>query len=429
MISEVVMPQMGADMTEGTILRWLKHDGDPVERGEIIAEIETDKANVEIEAFDSGVFRTTLAAEGDVIPVGGIIAIIAAPEDDISQYTSAAPGGPAAAARAVVGAQPAAPAATTPPAVGAQPAAPASTTRTDRSSDLSRLPATANGATRLRVSPVARNLADERDVDLRQVRGSGPDGRIIRRDVEAAIASAPAAKPPSPPTTNDQRPTTPSRMRQAIARRMSQSKREAPHYYLLLDIDMTDAVELRRQLNETLPEGARVSINDLIVRACALALQRHPEFNTTIAGDEITRHDAQHVCIAIAMDEGLIAPAILDAGAKTLVQIASEARDLAERAKRGNLKPREITDGTFCVTNLGAYGVETLIGIIQPPQTAILGVGTVTPLPSVRDNAIAIRQLMKVALSADHRVTDGAQGAQFLAEIKRLLEHPLLLVL
>ena len=429
MISEVVMPQMGADMTEGTILRWLKHDGDPVERGEIIAEIETDKANVEIEAFESGVFRKTLAAEGDVIPVGGIIAIIADAKDDISKYT-AAPAN-AGAAPATVGAQPAAPAAAT---VRPSELAPATAidTRKDRSSDLSALGERSTSpasTTRLRVSPVARNLADERNVDLRQVRGTGPDGRIIRRDVEAAIASAPAAKPPSPPTTNDQRPTTPSRMRQAIARRMSQSKREAPHYYLLLDIDMTDAVELRRQLNETLPDGARVSINDLIVRACALALQRHPEFNTTIAGDEITRHDAQHVCIAIAMDEGLIAPAILDAGAKTLVQIAADARDLAERAKRGNLKPREITDGTFCVTNLGAYGVETLIGIIQPPQTAILGVGTVTPRPSVRDNAIAIRQLMKVALSADHRVTDGAQGAQFLAEIKRLLEHPLLLVL
>ncbi len=289
--------------------------------------------------------------------------------------------------------------------------------------------ASANGAERLRVSPVARSLADQHNVDLSQIRGSGPDGRIIRRDVEAAIA-APTAQPPSPLTTAAaQRPTTSSKMRQAIARRMSQSKREAPHYYLLLDIDMTDAVELRRQLNETLPDGARVSINDLIVRACALALQRHPEFNTTIAGDVVTPHDEQHVCIAIAMDEGLIAPAILDAGAKTLVQIATETRDLAERAKRGNLKPREITDGTFCVTNLGAYGVETLIGIIQPPQTAILGVGTVTPRPAVRDGAIAVRQLMKVALSADHRVTDGAQGAQFLAEIARLLEHPLLLVL
>jgi pyruvate dehydrogenase E2 component (dihydrolipoamide acetyltransferase) len=192
---------------------------------------------------------------------------------------------------------------------------------------------------------------------------------------------------------------------------------------------MTDAVELRRQLNETLPAGEHVSINDLIVRAGALALQQHPEFNATIANDQITRHDAQHVCIAIALDDGLIAPAILDAGAKTLVQIGAAARDLATRAKTGALRPREITDGTFTITNLGAYGVETLIGIIQPPQTAILGVGTVIPQPAVRDNTIVIRQLMKVALSADHRVTDGAQGARFLTEIKRLLEHPLLEIL
>jgi pyruvate dehydrogenase E2 component (dihydrolipoamide acetyltransferase) len=427
MISEVLMPQMGADMTEGTILRWLKHEGDPVERGEIIAEIETDKANVEIEAFEGGVFRKVLASEGDIIPIGGVIAIIAAREDDISHYAAAAPAS-AGAASAAVGAQPAAP--NTPPAVRAQPAPPVAVTI--RPSEPMPVAVSANGAVRLRVSPVARSLADQHNVDLSQIRGSGPDGRIIRRDVEAAITAAPGSPPPTaqpPPTTDDRRPTTPSKMRQAIARRMSQSKREAPHYYLLLDIDMTDAVELRRQLNETLPDGARVSINDLIVRACALALQRHPEFNTTIAGDEVTPHDAQHVCIAIAMDEGLIAPAILDAGAKTLVQIATEARDLAERAKRGNLKPREVTDGTFCVTNLGGYGVEALIGIIQPPQTAILGVGTVTARPAVRDGAIAIRQLMKVALSADHRVTDGAQGAQFLAEIARLLEHPLLLVL
>jgi pyruvate dehydrogenase E2 component (dihydrolipoamide acetyltransferase) len=433
MISEVVMPQMGADMVEGTIVKWLKHGGDAVERGEIIAEIETDKANVEIEAFDGGVFRATLASEGDVVPVGNIIAIIAAPEDDISKYTASAP----ASASPPVGAQSAAPATgsaapTTklaptntavppaPPAEAAQPLPSAPTARTDRSSDLSQPPA---APTRLRVSPVARNLAEQQNVDLGTIHGTGPDGRIIRRDVEGAISAGPSA----PPTTAQ--PTIQSKMRQAIARRMSQSKREAPHYYLLLDVDMTDAMEFRRQFNETLAAGAHVSINDLIVRACALALQRHPEFNTTLVADQITHHDAQHVCIAIALDDGLIAPAILDAGTKALAQIAADARDLAERAKIGALRPREITDGTFTITNLGAYGVETLIGIIQPPQTAILGVGTVTPQPSVRDGAIAIRQLMKVALSADHRVTDGAQGAQFLSEIKRILEHPLLLVL
>jgi len=410
MISEVVMPQMGADMVEGTILKWLKHEGDPVERGEIIAEIETDKANVEIEAFEGGIFRTALAAEGDTIPVGQIIAIIAAKDDDISSYTS----GAAAATTHVaspVGAQPVAPAPVSAPPSVPTAAAPTTSTRADRSPDLSpaaALPSPpATNVTRIRVSPVARNLAEQHNIDLRTIRGTGPDSRIIRRDIEAAIAGAqaspaPAAQPQPPPTTGDRRPMTQSKMRQAIARRMSQSKREAPHYYLLLDIDMTDAIELRRQLNATLPDDAHVSINDLIVRASALALQRHPEFNATITNDQITRHDAQHVCIAIALDDGLIAPAILDADAKTLVQIAADARDLASRAKTGALRPREITDGTFTITNLGAYGVETLIGIIQPPQTAILGVGT---------------------------VADGAQGAQFLTEIKRLLEHPLLLVL
>ena len=465
MISEVVMPQMGADMVEGTIVRWLKHEGDAVERGEIIAEIETDKANVEIEAFEGGVFRATLAGEGDVIPVGEIIAIIAAAEDDISKYTIAPPAAPATASALLpVGAQPAAPAPAsaqpvgpeftptqpTPPAPAhaaapaSAPAAPASapTQPAARASAPATSPVAPARATpppapprsnlqpptsRIRVSPLARNLAEQHNVDLRTIRGSGPDGRIIRRDIEAAIAG-PAAQP-QPPTTGDRRPTTASKIRQAIARRMSQSKREAPHYYLLLDIDMTDAVEFRRQFNDTLAESARVSINDLIVRACALALQRHPEFNTTFVAGEITHHDAQHVCIAIALEDGLIAPAILDAASKTLAQIGAEARDLAERAKTGALRPREITDGTFTLTNLGAYGVETLIGIIQPPQTAILGVGTVTPQPAARDGAIVIRQLMKVALSADHRVTDGAQGAQFLTEIKRLLEHPLLLVL
>jgi pyruvate dehydrogenase E2 component (dihydrolipoamide acetyltransferase) len=450
MISEVVMPQMGADMVEGTIVKWLKHDGDGVTRGEIIAEIETDKANVEIEAFESGTFRTAIASEGDVIPVGQTIAIIAAPEDDISTYTKGAP--PPAAPTTAPSAAPASEPAAAPPTPAPAPA-PAATPREDRSEDLSsptpaaappptpastpppaasRSTQVAQPATRIRISPVARTLAEAHNIDPRTIHGTGPDGRIIRRDIEVAIAGAPAATKPSAPTAHGQQPTgttQPSKMRQAIARRMSQSKREAPHYYLLVDIDMTDALEFRRQFNDTLAENARASINDLIVRACALALQRHPEFNATMAADQITPHDAQHVCIAIALEDGLIAPAILDAGTKTLAQIASESRDLAERAKTGALRPREITDGTFTITNLGAYGVETLIGIIQPPQTAILGVGTVTPQSSVREGAIVVRHLMKVALSADHRVTDGAQGAQFLTEIKRLLEHPLLLVL
>lgn len=222
---------------------------------------------------------------------------------------------------------------------------------------------------------------------------------------------------------------TQSKMRQAIARRMSQSKREAPHYYLLADVDMTDAVAFRSQLNDTLASNARVSINDLIVRAAALALQSYPDMNVTFAGEQMLRHDAQNICIAIALDEGLIAPAIVDAGRKSLVEIAAASADLVERAKNGRMRPEELNEGTFTVTNLGAYGIETLIGIIQPPQTAILGVGSAIDAPVVRDGAVAIRKTMMVALSADHRVTDGAYGARFLAELKRILEHPLLLIL
>jgi pyruvate dehydrogenase E2 component (dihydrolipoamide acetyltransferase) len=423
MISEVVMPQMGADMTEGTIVRWLKAEGDPVERGEIIAEIETDKANVEIEAFESGIFRKIIRHEGDVVPIEGVIAIIAAADDDISQYetgeAAAAPAAATVSAPASVSTTAVAP----PPAAQAPVAAPS---------------AAGNG--RMRVSPVARRIADERGIDLRQVHGTGPDGRIVKRDLEQFAAVRPPAAAPAPPrpapAPAKAAPAAPgatltfSKMRQAIARRMSASKREAPHYYLLVDIDMTAALAFRKDANASLPDdAARISINDMIVRACALALQRHPAFNVSAEGDVFTQQPVQNVCIAIALDDGLIAPAVLDTGSKTLAQIAVATRDLVSRAKGGTLKPDEITAGTFSITNLGAYGIETLIGIIQPPQTAILGVGSVAQQPVARDGQVVVRDVMKVALSADHRVTDGALGAQFLGEIKRLLEQPLLLVL
>ncbi len=412
MISEVVMPQMGADMTEGTIVRWLKNEGDAVERGEIIAEIETDKANVEIEAFESGVFRKTIASEGDTVEVGQVIAVIASPEEDLSQYEpGAAPAKASAAAEAPE--RRAAP-------IAAKPAP--------------RVEAAADG--RVRASPVARKLAQERDVDLRAVPGSGPDGRIVRRDVEAAISRL-ASRPPAAPGAQPATPAAPaategvamSRMRQTIARRMTQSKREAPHYYLTVDIDMTEAERLRRQIRETYGDQLRVSVNDLIVKATALALERHPMFNTWLVEGEVRQHEAINVCIAIALDDGLIAPAILDCGEKTLAEIARDSRSLAERARSGALRPEEYSGGTFTVSNLGMYDIESLIAIIQPPQTAILGVGSIQAKPVARDGAVVIAQVMKVALSADHRVTDGAQGAAFLNEIRRLLENPAALLI
>jgi pyruvate dehydrogenase E2 component (dihydrolipoamide acetyltransferase) len=453
MISEVVMPQMGADMTEGTVVRWLKHEGDRVERGEIIAEIETDKANVEVEAFESGVFRAAIAQEGDTVPVGEVIAIIAAPEDDISKYINGAGAATKKEGRgapSAVAANGGADTQATPYAARAP--APARPVREPQPEALQTPVTAGEPAARLRVSPVARRIADELGVDVRQVRGSGPGGRIVKRDIEAAarrgaLAPAAPAREPAGPQQREQgaiarpgvspRPAVeaadqvvvPSRMRQAIARRMSQSKREAPHYYLLLDIDMTDALAFREQVNASVDEARRVSINDLIVRACALALQRHPEFNATIEGDQVTQRAEAHICIGIALDDGLIAPAIVGSGRMSLLEIAAASKDLIARAKGGALRQEELTAGTFTISNLGAYGVETLVAIIQPPQTAILGVGAVKPQPAVRDGQVTARQIMKVALSADHRVTDGAQGARFLAEVERLLEQPVSLIL
>jgi pyruvate dehydrogenase E2 component (dihydrolipoamide acetyltransferase) len=220
-----------------------------------------------------------------------------------------------------------------------------------------------------------------------------------------------------------------SRMRQAIARRMAKSKREAPHYYVTVDVDMTEAQRVRAQLNATLGEGAHVSVNDLLVKASAKALQRYPTFNTWFVDEQVQQQEAQNVCIGIALDEGLIAPAILDCGGKSLVEIAQASRSLAERARSGSLKPEELSAGTFTVSNLGMHGIDELIAIIQPPQTAILGVGRVRPQPVARDGSVLVAEVMTLALSGDHRVTDGAQGAQFVGEIRRLLESPVSLLL
>jgi pyruvate dehydrogenase E2 component (dihydrolipoamide acetyltransferase) len=411
MAYEVLMPQMGADMKEGTLIRWLKNEGEEVKRGEAIAEIETDKANIEIEAFESGIFRKTLAKPGDVVAVGQIIGVIGAATEDISKYEAARAPEPAMAGAAT---RPAAATAAAPPKQ-----------------------APPGGDGHIRASPVARRMAEEKGIDLNRVSGTGPDGRITREDVEAFVRGQPAApeRPseapphPAPPPSGRASPAegpvvSMSRMRQAIARRMAKSKREAPHYYVTVDVDMTEAQRLRSQLNAGLGEGAHVSVNDLLVKASAKALQRYPMFNTWIVDEQVQQQEAQNVCIAIALEEGLIAPAILDCGRKTVVEIAQASRSLAERARSGSLKPDEFSAGTFTVSNLGMYGIDELIAIIQPPQTAILGVGRIKPQPVARDGNVTVADVMTLALSGDHRVTDGALGAQFLGEIKRLLEAP-----
>lgn len=456
MAIEVAMPQMGADMTEGTLVRWVKQLGEEVRRGDVLAEIETDKATVELEAFESGTLLKQAVGEGEVVPVGQVIALLGAPDEQVGDVERLPPA--STPARRVVEHEASTP--TTPAAAEPQPepatalrsaeTGPEPTPPTPRTTAPETVGAGASarqgheGNGRMRISPVARRIAVESGLDVRGLHGSGPDGRILRRDVEAALHPAgetgaaesakPASSPPEPPPERrEPGGAAPvgglSRLRQAIARRMTQSKQTQPHYYLTLDVDMTDAMQFREQLNASASEARRVSVNDLLVKACALALERHPKFNAEFAESGLKMHERINIDIGIALDEGLIAPAILDCGSKSLGRIAQETKDLVARAKGGGLTAAEYGEGTFTITNLGAYGVETLIGIINPPQAAILGVGSVMDQAVVRDGQVVVRKMMKIALSADHRVTDGAEGARFIKEIQGLLEKPVALAL
>ncbi len=409
MVFEVTMPQMGADMTEGTLVRWLKSAGDTVVRGDILAEIETDKATVELEVFEAGAIRQLVAGEGETVPVGEVIALLGEAGESIPEV--------------VRGTLPEKPNRRTIDGPGPVPAVKA----------LDGLP-----ATRVRVSPVARRIAGDAGLDLAAVAGSGPGGRILRRDVEAAIAardSAPAGAPtieppasPAPPAPAGPTRIEPlSRMRTAIARNMTEAKQQQPHYYLTVEVDMTEAMAFRAHINLILGEAQRVSVNDLLVKACATALARHPRFNASLTDEGVQYYPRIDINIGVALDEGLLAPALLDVADKPLARIAEESKVLIERARSGRLRAEEHSRGTFTITNLGAYGTGTLIGIINAGQSAILGAGSVAERPAVVDGALAVRQLMTLALSADHRVTDGAEGARFLAEIQTTLESPALL--
>ena len=411
------MPQMGYDMTEGTIVRWTKNEGDEVKRGEIIAEIETDKATVEMEADATGVLRKILVREGVMVPVGQAIAYIGGADESI-------PDAPA----------PAAPPKETPP-TSAQAGPLESKDET----------AVAEGGV-ARVSPVARRIADEQGIDIRQVSGTGPGSRITRDDVlnyakQGAATGPPPAPAPDAPATGapaePARATAPgatggrielTRMGQAIARRTKQSKQEVPHFYVTVSIDMTRALEARKDLNFSLGEEAHVSVNDMIIKACALALEQYPAFNSIYKEDYLEVAPHVNIGIAIGLPEGLIVPAVLECERKSLVQIARETKDLGQRVRAGRLRQEEATAGTFSISNLGMYHVDSFAAIIVAPQSSVLATGATRPMPVVRDDAIVVRQMMEATLSADHRMTNGTDAARFINEVKRLLESPLLLV-
>jgi len=403
---EVIMPKMGDAMTEGKVLRWMKQPGDAVKKGEPIAEIETDKVNVDIEAEWDGVLAQVLVGAGGVADVGAPIAVIARPGES---PVRPAPGAPAAAPAGAVTAHPA------PRTAPAAPVQAPSTPSGDRG-DAGR------------ASPLARRLAEQHGIPLSAIRGTGPSGRVTKEDVDAAIAAHAMAAPATPSTppavAAGPRDVPLTRIRQTIARRMTESKQQAPHFYLTVSITMDPTLTLRRQLNERLSEDQKISVNDLVVKAAALALVKFPNLNASYAG-EVIRHPGEiNISMAVQLPEGLISPTLHHCDRKPIAQIAQESKALIERARSGRLRAEDLMGGTFTVSNLGPFGVDSFVAIINPPQAGILAVGTAKPQPVVKDGGVAVATIMQATLSVDHRVSDGAEAATFLAELKKLLEAP-----
>lgn len=416
MADYVVMPKLGFDMREGVLVRLLKAVGDAVASGDVVAEIESDKATLELEAHTAGVLRHWLAQEGDVVPVGANLAIVGQADEDIS---------------ALMGQDDAPAAPPTPAAAAPASSAPSEPTAPTPSADASEFPGG------VKATPVARRLARDHQLDLKQVAGSGPGGRVRKADVEAYLAAPPtrAAAPARPaavmaPVSDVPATTTPTtRLRQAIARRMTESKTTVPHFYVTTEIDMGPAMALRQQINAALPEDEKVSVNDLIVKAAALALRQFPNLNASFAGDQLVRYTAINIGTAVAVEGGLLTVVQKQTDVSPLRQVARDNRAMIARARSGKVQPDDITGSTFSVSNLGAFDVDHFIAIINPPEAAILAVGSVREMPVVVNGQLSVGQRMKVTLSADHRVTDGAEAARFLQAFKAIVEVPLRLLL
>ncbi len=453
MATQVVMPKLSPTMEEGQISRWLKNEGDKVSMGEPLAEIDTDKATMEMQALSSGVLRKILIKDGESAPLGQIIAVIGEPDEDISALLGQAASGAQA--------QTPAPA---PAAKEEKAEAPTEQESTEqKSSEAASKPATpsgngAQGATgdgqgsdRLIVSPLAARMAAEAGINLRSLTGSGPGGRIVKRDIEEAMSAGQQAADTGGATQSPQRHlravqpgTQPAQqppvegaspyrdeptsvMRQTIARRLVTSIGPVPHFFLTTEIEMDRVVEMRRSVNE-LDAELKISINDVIIKVAAAALIQHPQVNASFQDRNIRYYERADIGVAVAIEDGLITPIVRAADQKSLSQIASEVRELAERARSRKLMPEEYTGATFSISNLGMLGIDEFTAVINPPEAAILAVGAVTPKPVVRDDKMVVRQMMRVTMSCDHRVIDGATGARFLQTFKRTLENPLLMI-
>jgi pyruvate dehydrogenase E2 component (dihydrolipoamide acetyltransferase) len=493
MATKVYMEALSPTMEEGRLAKWLKNEGDAVKEGDVLAEVETDKATMELVARGSGVLRARMLGEGETANVGTVIAVVAGADEDVSALTGGAEAqqsqGPSSGAEPAEAAEGAADAARKGSDVAEAAVALAGSEHTERDQaergtpsqptpagasptptpDQGTRAATGEGQPsivrqggapsngqggdgRVKASPLARRLAAEAGMQIGSVQGSGPGGRIVKRDIEAAVAQggaqaqapqaapAPAAEAPAAPTPPAAAPAAAagagfhdqplSQMRKTIAKRLTQSIGPVPHFFLTIEVDMGEAMRLRAKVNERFKDqGVKVSPNDLIIKATAAALRKHPWVNASWQGDHVRMYDVVHIGVAVAVEEGLITPAIHGADRKGLTEIAAQVKEMAGRAREKKLKPEEYTGSTFSISNLGMFGITEFTGVINPPEAAILAVGAIEPRVVVDENGdMAVRQRMRVTMSCDHRVIDGATGAQFLQTLKSYLEDPMMII-
>ena len=449
MATKILMEALSPTMEEGRLVKWLKNEGDAIKTGDVLAEVETDKAVMELVARGDGVLRKRIAAEGDATAVGTLLGVIGKPDEDISALVNGAaptpvpsdqsqqPLGTPADAGDVIAKAKEFEGVTSIPNTPRQSQGEASTPpqererrghqRIDTSAHLGDTGSSREASARPRSSPLARRMASERGVDLGALQGSGPGGRIVKRDIERAPAKAQPTAAPRPARTGDYQDIPLTLMRKTIARRLGESIGPIPTFYLTAELDVTRVAELRDAMIE---EGAeyKVSFNDILIKATATALAQHPEVNAHWTGESIRQFNRVHIGMAVAVPDGLITPVIFDANEKGLADIAAESRELAGRARERKLKPEEYTGSTFSVSNLGMFGIDQFTAIINPPEAGILAIGAVEEKPVVVDGELVVRKRVRVTMSCDHRAIDGATGAKFLATLRRLVENPLMLV-
>ncbi len=415
----IAMPKLGFDMAEGTLVRWVVGEGEQIEKGQVLAEIETDKATVEVESSAAGVVYRHLVKAGDIVPVGTPIAVVAAPGEEVKDLPDVASGDEPQAA----------PVQTEEEAEQPLPASQAAAVLEDDG--------------RTKASPLARRMAQEYGINLKQIQGSGPGGRVVKRDIEKALQAAPAASPlpietPAAPVSapavapapaaEDQRVAV-DKLRSIIGRRMVESKTQIPHFYLTSEVNMEAVMELRKQFNSQLPDEQKLSVNDFIIKAAALALRQYPNLNASLQGNEIIRHGRRNIGVAVALESGLMTIVCKDADYKSLGVISQEVKEMVARARAGKVRPEDIEGSTFSISNLGMFEVEHFVAIINPPEAAILAVGSVKETPVVENGVVQAGLRMKMTLSADHRITDGAEAARFMQALKNYLEKPALILL